>query len=167
MQAAGAIADVYGTGQQIKVGRAAAELEQAQFNTRLEEERLQSAMASLDAMKALRAILATQRTIAAARGTDSGQGTGFLIGNTSVGNFNSDERIRRMNLLSREAQLRAGGALTGLHQAASETQLGQSLSSRLFQQIPFSELGKEFERVKKTEAGKTSGSIGSINKGTA
>ena len=139
MQAAGAITDAIGTRQQIKQGRAGAELEQAQIENRLEQERASSAQGSLDAMVALRQNLATQQAIFAARGTRATAGTAASIANKSVQNFSADERTRRMNLLSREAGLRATKTLSGFHQLKSETQLGQSLSKRLVDQLPIGE----------------------------
>ena len=139
MQAAGAITDAIGTRNEIKQGRAGAELEQAQIENRLEQERASSAQGSLDAMVALRQNLATQQAIFAARGTSGKAGTAASIANKSMQNFSADERTRRMNLLSREAGLRATKTLSGFHQLKSETQLGQSLSKRLVDQMPISE----------------------------
>ena len=76
-----------------------------------------------------------------------------------------DERIRRMNLLSREHTLRAQSSLAAMHAIAGETQLGQALTNRLFQQIPFSELAKSVGEKKKTTETKPTSSIGQVNKG--
>lgn len=144
MQAAGAIGDMIGTRNQAKVGRRALDIELGQIETRLAEERLAATYSAIDSMKALRMTLASQRALNAARGTDSGAGTAFAIGAKSVADQAADERVRRMNLLSRENTLRAGGALAALHTVSSETKLGQELSGRLFKQIPFTELQKQF-----------------------
>ena len=142
MQAAGTISDMWGTNQQIKLGRKGAQIEQNQITNRLEEERNATLMNSIDAMKALRQTLASQRAISAARGTQIGSGSQFFMGAQSIATHEVDQRISRMNLLSREAQLRAAGALSGLHQLSSETKLGQQMTQRNFQQIPFAEIGK-------------------------
>ncbi len=155
MQIAGAIGDSIGTGRAISVGRAGRDVELAQIETRLEQERLASAVSSLDAMKQLRQVLASQRAISAARGADIGAGTAFAAQATSVSNYTADERVRRMNLLSKEATLRAHGSLSSLHQLASETKLGQQLSKRMFDQIPFNELYKTIEKKPTTTTTRT------------
>lgn len=139
MQAVGAIADVAGTRGQIRAGRAGTQLEQAQIENRLEQERAASTQGSIDAMQQLRQNLATQQAIFAARGTRGTAGSAASIASKSIQNFSTDERVRRMNLLSREAGLRATNTLTGMHQLSSETQLGQSLSKRLIDTLPVSE----------------------------
>lgn len=148
MQAAGVIGDMIGTKSQIDVGRRARDIEQSQIETRLAEERLAASMSAVDAMKSLRMTLASQRAQAAARGADIGAGSAFTMGAVSRVDHAADERVRRMNLLSREATLRSGGNLAALHTLTSETKLGQALTNRLFNQIPFSELKQEFDRLK-------------------
>lgn len=140
-QAAGMITDYIGTRQQIMWGRMGQKLEQASITANIAMTKLQAEQQSLAAMQDLRQTLASQNAIFAARGTRAGVGTTLAIANKSVGNFNADERMRRMNLLSREAELRASGALSGLHQLASESQLGQALGKRLFNQLPGSSIG--------------------------
>ena len=83
-------------------------------------------------MKALRHNLGSQAAIQAARGTAANAGSAATIRNESVSNFNDDARARRMNLLGREAGLRANMVLTGMHQLTSETQLGQTMTKRFF-----------------------------------
>lgn len=146
MQAAGAISDIYSTSQQVKIGRAGTQIELAQLNTRLEEERTSAAMRSLDAMQQLRMTLASQRAIFAARGQAGGAGSALAISSKSVNAYEADERVRRMNLLTKQSILRAAGALTGMHQLSSETQLGQQLSQRLWDNAPFTELGEMFKK---------------------
>ena len=146
MQAAGAISDIIGTRQQQGLGRAGSEVEQAQINTRMEEERVASALRSLDAMKQLRMTMASQRAIFAARGQKAGAGSAFSISQASVREFQSDERVRKMNLITRQGTLRAAGVLSGMHQLSSETQLGQELSQRMWQRTPFSQFGEIWKR---------------------
>lgn len=164
MQAAGAIGDVIGTSAQTKTLKKGAEVQQANIQTRMNEEQLSASLAAVDSMKALRQTLASQRAIFAARGTDPGAGSAAIVSAASTHEAGVDERVRRMNLLSREASLRANSTLAGLHALAGETQLGQQLSQRLFQQIPFSELGKAVGENRSTQKTPTS-SIGSVNKG--
>lgn len=164
MQAAGAIGDIIGTDAQARTLKKGAEVEQANIQTRLNEEQLGAALSAVDSMKALRQTLATQRAIFAAKGTNPGAGSASIVAASSVHEAGVDERIRRMNLLSREAALRANSTLAGLHALAGETQLGQQLSQRLFKQIPFSELDKAVGENRTTDKKPTS-SIGSVNKG--
>lgn len=166
MQAAGAIGDMIGTDSQQRVLRKGAQLQQENIATSIEEQRLASSLAAVDAMKALRQVLASQRAIFGARGTNPGAGSAAIVGATSVHEHGVDERIRRMNLLSREHNLRAQSSLAGLHALAGETQLGQALSNRLFEQIPFSELAKSVgEKKTPPTTTKPTSSIGQVNKG--
>lgn len=141
MQAAGMAADYIGTRNEIRQGKRAQELDESRIKIRIEEEGLASLTRSVAAMQDLRQILANQRAIFAARGQSSGTGTAFTIGNKSVSSFNSDERIRKMNLLSKQAQLRAHNTLGQMHQQASETRLGQGLLKRSLDTVSTGELG--------------------------
>lgn len=136
MQAAGMIVDYMGTQQQKAYGQLGTQLDQAALDSNLELTRVEGADNSLQAMKKLRQNLGTQAAVFAARGTRGDAGSALSIGQTSISNFNTDERTRRMNLLSKEAQLRAGKILSGLHQLTSETQLGQSMTSRFLNKLP-------------------------------
>lgn len=145
MQAGGMIIDWIGNKNQVETGRMGTQLQQAGIDANLEMTRLSASQDSLDAMKQLRQNLGSQAVMYAARGTRGNP----LSTLNSVSNFNSDERTRRMNLLGREAQLRAGKVLTGLHQLTSETQLGQSMTSRFLKNLPsnpksWSAIGKGF-----------------------
>lgn len=130
MQAAGfitSIFDAHSKEKMIKLGR---KLEQEQFTTNLQAIRLQSAEASLNEMKELRKSIGSQIAIQAARGNRGGSSYAGI--SESSYNFDSDERLRRMNLLAKESELRAGNVLSGLHTLQSESELGQSLTKGLF-----------------------------------
>lgn len=166
MQAAGAIGDILGTSAQQGTLRKGAEVQRANIESSIAEQQLAASLAAVDSMKALRQVLASQRAMFGARGQNPGAGSAAIAGATAVVEAGVDERIRRMNLLSREHNLRAQSSLVGLHALAGETQLGQALSNRLFQQIPFSELAKTVGEKKGTNANnKPSSSIGQVNKG--
>ncbi len=148
MQAAGLVMDFQNTKNQqqlIKMGR---DLEKSAIETNLEAVRVESNQASLDSMVQLRKNLGTQMVNQAARGTQSGVGTALTLSNTAVANFNSDEKTRRMNLLTKEANLRAQNVLSGLHTLQSETQLGQAQTSRLINSLPVSSAYDKFSRTK-------------------
>ena len=154
MQASGTIADVTATHEERALGRLGSSVEQERINTRLEEERTAAAINSLDSMQQLRQILASQRTMFAARGQSATAGTAFDIQQASVSEFESDERTRRMNLLMKESTLRSAGASSSLSTLSSETKLGKSLSQRAFDKVDFSELSKQFEKLTSKEKGK-------------
>lgn len=140
MQAAGMIVDYAQTRRQQGLIQAGREIEQAQYEANLEALRAQFGQESLSAMQQLRQNIGTQIAIQAARGTSSAAGTALNLRTASQSAFQQDERTRRMNLLAKEADLRAGNALTGLHATASETQLGQAMTGRFLNMIPLSNL---------------------------
>jgi hypothetical protein len=140
MQAAGMIVDYAQTRRQQGLIQAGREIEQAQYEANLEALRAQFGQESLSAMQQLRQNIGTQIAVQAARGTSSAAGTALNLRTASQSAFQQDERTRRMNLLAKEADLRAGNALTGLHATASETQLGQAMTGRFLNMIPLSNL---------------------------
>lgn len=135
-QAAGMIIDYQSTQNQIAMGRIGTQLEKAAIGANLQATRLQAADQSLQAMMNLRQTLGSQAAVLAARGTRGNAGSALMIGQESVSRYNADERARRMNLLAREAELRASNVLSGMHQLTSETQLGQALTKRFINMIP-------------------------------
>lgn len=144
MQAAGAIIDYNTTKHSQGLINKGRELENAAFNTNLEAIKTESEEQSLMEMQQLRKNIGTQIATNAARGNNSGQGSSILGIQSSISNANADERARRINLLSKEANLRASNVLSGLHTAQSETELGQKMTSRLFNSIPASGLFDAF-----------------------
>jgi hypothetical protein len=146
MQAAGMVTSLFGAKSQqknIQIGR---KLEQEQYTTNLQAIRLQSAESSLDEMKQLRQNIGTQIVTQAAKGNRGGSSYSGI--KQSVGNFDSDERTRRMNLLAKESELRANHVLSGLHSAQSETELGQSLTKSLLNTVQTSTLLGQFGNKK-------------------
>ena len=141
MQAAGMVVDWYGTQQQKEIGRMGTKIEQAGIESAINANKLEAEDASLQAMKDLRKTLGSQAAIMAARGTASGVGSALALSTESVSTFNSDERTRKINSLSKEANLRAQSLMSGLHQLTYETQLGQALRQRFFDKLPLSSLG--------------------------
>ncbi len=144
-QAAGAIYSFSQANSNQKLIRKGRELEKSAFESNLETLRLQSSEESLNEMQALRENVANQIAINAARGVSSGAGSGARGIEKSEQVFNRDEKVRRMNLLVKENQLRANDVLSGLHTLTSETKLGQSLTNQLFQNLPVSSLLDTFK----------------------
>lgn len=140
MQAAGMIVDYTQTRRQQGLIQAGREIEQAQYEANLEALRAQSAQESLYSMQQLRANIGTQIAVQAARGTSTAAGTAVSLRTASQSAFQQDEQTRRMNLLAKEADLRASNVLSGLHTTASESQLGQAMAGRFLNMIPLSSL---------------------------
>jgi len=144
MQAAGSIIDWRQTKSNQKLIQMGRTLENAAFESNLEALKLESSQASLSEMQDLRQNLGSQIAMQAARGTATGAGSAASLQNKSISTANQDERTRRLNLLSKEANLRANNVLSGLHTLRSETELGQNLTKRLVNNLPISSAFKEF-----------------------
>lgn len=135
MEAAGMVVDYFSTQQQIEMGKQGAKIEQASINANIQMTRAQAEDASDNAMKQLRQTIGSQIAIQAARGNALVGGTAATLMNESTSNFNSDERIRRMNLLAKENELRASGLMSSLHETASELSLKQGFRQRAIDKI--------------------------------
>jgi len=153
MQAAGAIISAVQAKDQkglIQMGR---QLENAALDTNLEAIRTQNSESSLEAIKALRENVSNQIVINAARGVSTGAGSAQVALMDSESAFGQDEKTRRMNLLSKENELRAAGVLSGLHTLTSETKVGQSLTNQIFKNLPISTLADKFKVGSKVKSG--------------
>lgn len=140
MQAAGMVVDYMGTKQQAMWGEYGAKIQQAGIEANIEQTRLETEDASLQALQNLRKNMGTQLAIFAARGTQPGAGSAFSLLNENIGNFNADERTRRMNLLGRENMLKAGGSIAKLNQQGEKSRLWQGFSQRTVNRIPLGSL---------------------------
>ena len=130
MQAAGMVIDYLGTAQQQRLGQMGLKIQQAGINANIYQTRLETEQASLQAMKELSKTMGTQMAVFAARGTSTTAGSSFALMNESMNDFSSDERMRRINQLGRENELRAGGRIAALNQSAQNSKLWQSFASR-------------------------------------
>lgn len=144
MAAAGAIIPLVTGGKDYGLIRQGRELEQAAVNANLEALRTENSEASLEAMQTLRENVSSQIAINAARGVSSGAGSAAAATASSESAFAQDEKTRRLNLLVKENELRASGVLSGLHTLSGETQLGQSLTNQIFNNLPIAALTKKF-----------------------
>ena len=135
-QGAGMIIDYMGRENQIELGRQGEAMQQQNISEQIQTSRLQTEDASLQAMKQLRMNLGTQAATLAARGIRSGAGTAALFGNESVGNFNADERIRKVNQRGNEAALKAGGMIASLHQQTAEANTWNEFRTNAINKIP-------------------------------
>ena len=141
MQAAGMVADYYGMQNQIRMGKMGADLEQAGITANIALTQAQSEDAALQNMRNLRQALGSQAAVMAGRGSANAGGTSISLMNNSVGEFNSDERARKINLLMNTTQLRAQSVLSSLHESASEAQIKKEFFKRSMNMIPGSSLG--------------------------
>lgn len=130
MQAAGMVTDYFGMREQQRLGNMGYKVQQAGINANIYQTRLETEDASLQAMINLRKNLGTQLAVQAARGTSTSGGSAVSLFQESIGNFNSDERMRRINQLGRENELKAGGSIAKLNQTATNSKLWSSFASR-------------------------------------
>ena len=147
MQAAGLVSSAYSYKNkmnQIQLGR---QLEQEQFSTNLQAIKLESDQQSLIALRQVRKNIGSQVAANAALGRSGGSAYAGIA--ESYRSYNEDERTRRLNLLSKESQLRAGNVLSGLHTLESETQLGQALTSQILNTLPTTSLFDSFKNASK------------------
>jgi len=130
MQAAGMIVDYMGTKHQEALNAMGQRVEEAGIESNINQIRLQAEDESLQALKSLRQNLGTQIATNASRGTLTGAGNALGFMTESLSESKSDERMRRLNLLGKENQLRAGIAMSRLNNMTSNTKLWQSFAQR-------------------------------------
>lgn len=150
MQASGLVVSAYSANNQQKLIKMGRQLEQNQFETNLEAIRLEAADQSLNELKSLRQNVSSQIVMDAARGNRAGPSAwGATEARSS---FENDERKRRLNLLGKENQLRAGNIMAGFDILRSETQLGQNLTKDVMNTIPTTSLLNDFSKKEKPKA---------------
>jgi len=148
LQAGGMVVDWLSTNDQNQLLKEGDTLNQAAITANIATSRLQFEDESLDAMKKLRMNLGTQMAMQAARGVSSA-GEGVLFSNESVGNFNADQRIRKINQLSTENGLKAQGLISSLNTQANIDKNWNAFDQRTIAKIPtigdaWSGIGKGF-----------------------
>lgn len=141
MQAAGMITDYLGARNQDQMMKMGMKLQQAGIEADISMVRLESQDASLQAMKQLRQTMGTQIATMTARGTRPGAGSAFSLLTESLANFNADERIRKLNLLGKENQLRAGKSMSQLQYMSDSSKLWQGFAQRTINRFPTSVSG--------------------------
>jgi hypothetical protein len=141
MQAAGMITDYFGAKNQDQLMKMGMKIQQAGIESELEMTRLESQEGSLAATKQLRQTMGTQIANMAARGTAMGAGSAFSLLNESVANFNADEKVRKLNLLGKENQLRAQSAMSRLQYSGDSSKLWQGFAQRTINRFPSSVSG--------------------------
>lgn len=136
MQAAGMVVDYMGRENQIDLARQGEALEQQNINEQIQASRLKYEDASLQSMRQLRMNLGTQMASQAARGIRLGAGNSALVSNESIGNFNADQRMRRINQLSEESALKTSGMVSSLHEKAYESKNRNEFVNSAINKIP-------------------------------
>jgi hypothetical protein len=136
LQASGMVMDWFGKSEQIRLGRMGEQVEQAGINANIATSRLQTEEDTLASMKKLRQNLGTQAVMMAARGV--GGPMGAVLSNESVGNFNADSRIRRLNQMGNEASLRAQKLMSNLHEKTFENNTWNEFRNNTINRIPTS-----------------------------
>lgn len=136
LQASGMVVDWLGKNEQVRLGKMGNQVEQAGINSNIQTARLQAEDESLQSMKALRMNLGTQAAMLAAKGVGGASGASIYGTNESIGNFNADERMRRINQKSNEAALRAGSLISNLHQKTFESKTWGQFRQNVINNIP-------------------------------
>ncbi len=147
LQASGMVVDYFGKQDQIRMSRIGAQIEQAGINSNIASSRLESEEGSLQSMRQLRQNLGTQAAMLAARGVRAGAGTAALFGNESIGNFNADERIRKINQLGNEANLRAGKLMSQFHEKTYENKTWNEFKNSIVDKISTNPSSYGFTKV--------------------
>ena len=141
MQAAGMVTDYIGARNQADMMKMGMQVQQAGIESNIAQTRLETEDSSLQSMKQLRQTLGSQIAIFSARGTRTSAGSAVGILNQSQSNFNSDERVRRLNSLGKENQLRSGAAISRLQNSSDNAKLWTGFASRTINRFPTSYSG--------------------------
>lgn len=131
LQAAGSILSWNDSKKRMDLMRQGNAVDNAATQRNIEALGAQAAEDSYQEMQQLQKNLSTQLAVQAARGTGGG-GSAASLGSESVRSVARDESKRRMNLLAKQTDLRAGQVLSGLELLSSETKLGQAHNKSLF-----------------------------------
>jgi hypothetical protein len=135
-QAGGMIIDYYGRSQSSAMAKEGAEMQQQAIERAIQYSRLNTEAESLQAMQSLRKNLGSQAVMFASRGIRQGAGSNALFANESVGNYNMDERMRRLNQLSNESKMRAGIQASKSQQQAFENENWNAFTKSIINKIP-------------------------------
>ncbi len=136
MQASGMIVDYFASSNQQKMMEMGSKIQQAGIESNIQQTRLEAEDESLQSLKKLRQTLGTQIATFAARGTSTAAGSAVGLMQGSVGNFNTDERMRRMNLLAKTNSLKGEGLISQLNNAGESSKLWQGFASRTINRFP-------------------------------
>lgn len=131
LQAAGSILSWNDSKKRMDMMRQGNAVDKAAADRNIQALGFQAEEESFQEMMQLQQNLSTQLAQQAARGTGGG-GSASALAADSVRSASRDESKRRMNLLAKQTDLRAGKALSGLELLSSETKLGQAHNKSIF-----------------------------------
>jgi len=138
MQASGMIVDWFGKQDQMKLAGMGDQLNQASITNNIASSRLESEDQSLQSMKQLRMNLGSQLAVEAARGVRSGAGNSVIASNESVGNFNADERMRKINLSNNINNQKANSLISKLHTQTYNNDVTNQFRDSVLNRLPTS-----------------------------
>lgn len=138
MQAAGMIFDYFGTQNQARMMGLGEKVNQAGIESNIALTRAATEDESLQAMVQLRKTMGSQIAAMAARGTSTSAGSALSLMTESVSNFNANEKVRRLNAMGKENQLRAGSAMSRLQNMSDTSKLWNSFAQRTISKFPSS-----------------------------
>lgn len=142
MQAAGMVSSYLSAQGKKKLIQAGADLEQSQFEMNLQALKLQNTQESLVAIKNVRQNIGTQIAINASRNS---RGSSSYAGiNQSMNAYNTDERMRAINLLTKSTSLMGENVLREATAQAAKRQVDYDLIKQFANQGnqgQFKELG--------------------------
>ena len=130
MQASGMVIDYMGTKNQQQFAEMGAKVQQAGIEANIQQTRLETEDASLQALKKLRQDMGTSLAIYAQRGTSSSAGNAVIGFGDLKNNFNADERMRRINLLGRKNELKGQKTISVLQQSGDVSKMWQGFAGR-------------------------------------
>ncbi len=149
-QAAGLVGDIWASHASNSIGRRGQQLEEAQLDLQLKQERIASNERSLMNLEQLQEVLATQRAMASIGGGLPGIGSALAIEQRSVSNFNKDENARLLNLEFSAQHQKAKIAVGRLSVLGKRAEAGAKIFNQAFNMIPTNEL---FDKYKKPKTG--------------
>lgn len=85
---------------------------------------------TVEGLKQLHQTLGTQIALSAASGKSFAGGSGAVLINESIHNFNDDEKNRKLNTLAKTNQLRGEGLISRLQNSADTSRLWQGFAQR-------------------------------------
>ena len=136
-QAAGMAIDYFGSLSASQAAKEAAALKRREIEKQIQYSRLATADESLRAMINLRQNLGSQMAAFAAKGTAPGPATALFTAQ-SVSNFGTDERMRKINQLQTESQLRADKQISKMQEKTFENNQWNEFTKRTVNRIPTS-----------------------------
>jgi len=129
-QAAGMLLDASSQRKANRWSDRGRQLDEAEINLRMNQERLQFEQESLSSLENLREVMASQRAMFAAQGRMPGVGSTRSIEERSKTQFTNEERARGLSQGFREHYLKSQVALSQIGASGKKAQQGMDLFSK-------------------------------------